>query len=75
MGFTKATFFRPAKVNDGMKTKSQRLADPEDTLTREEERIVARGFKQLKQGKYVTWDQLKRELGLMKSRTAGYRGR
>ena len=41
----------------------KKLVDPEDTLTPQEERIVTRGFRQLKRGQYVTWDQLKNELG------------
>ena len=35
-----------------------------ETLTPEEERIVAKGLKQLRQGEYLTWDQLKHELDL-----------
>jgi hypothetical protein len=33
--------------------------DPEETLTAEEERIVAKGFRQLRRGGYVNWDRLK----------------
>ena len=44
--------------------KPKKLVDPEDTLTPKEERIVAKGFRQLKKGQYVTWDQLKHELDL-----------
>ena len=40
----------------------KRLVDLEDTLTPEEEKIVAKGFRQLKRGQFVTWDQLKNEL-------------
>lgn len=43
--------------------KAKKLVDPEDTLTPREGKIVARGFRQLKRGEYVTWDQLKNELG------------
>ena len=42
--------------------KPKKLVDPEDTLTPQEEKIVAKGFRQLKRGDYVTWDQLKHEL-------------
>jgi hypothetical protein len=37
---------------------------PEDGLTPEEEKVIARGFRQLRRGNYVTWDQLRDELGL-----------
>ena len=43
-----------------MKPKKSR--DLGDTLTPEEEKVVARGFRQIKRGEYVTWDQLKDEL-------------
>lgn len=42
----------------------KRLVDPEDTLTPEEEKIVDKGFAQLKRGEYVTWEELKHELDL-----------
>jgi len=42
----------------------KRLVDPEDTLTPEEERVIEKGFKQLKRGEYVTWEELKHELDL-----------
>jgi len=40
----------------------KRLVDLEDTLTPEEEKLVEKGFAQLKRGEYVTWEELKREL-------------
>lgn len=42
----------------------KRLVDLEDTLTPEEEKIVEKGFAQLKRGEYVTWEELKHELDL-----------
>jgi|ERR1700683_129746 AbrB family looped-hinge helix DNA binding protein len=44
--------------------KAKKLVGPEDTLTPEEERVVAKGFRQLKRGNYVAWGHLKDELGL-----------
>ena len=41
----------------------KRLVDLEETLTPEEEKIVERGFSQLKRGDYLTWEELKDELG------------
>ena len=75
LGLREGDFVEVAESNDRIVIRPKKLVDLEDTLTPEEEKIVARGFKQLKQGKYVTWDQLKRELGVLKSRTAGYKGR
>ena len=40
----------------------KRLVDLEETLTPEEEKIVEKGFAQLKRGEYVTWEELKDEL-------------
>ncbi len=44
--------------------KPKKLVDPDDALTPEEEKIVEEGFEQLKRGKYVIWEELKRELDL-----------
>ena len=49
---------RPATRN------GRRRRDPEDTLTPEEEKLVAGGFRQIKRGQHVTWDQLKHALYL-----------
>ena len=43
--------------------KPKKLVDAEDSLTPQEERIVARGFRQIKHGQFVTWERLKNELG------------
>lgn len=37
------------------------VLDLEDTLTPEDEKLVRKGEKQLKQGKYVLWDDLKKK--------------
>lgn len=44
--------------------RSKKLVDPEEMLTPEEEKKVARGFEQFKRGEYVSWEKVKRELGL-----------
>lgn len=41
-----------------------RRVDADDTLTPEEERLVRKGERQLKQGKYISWDDLKKKLKL-----------
>ena len=40
------------------------MLDFEDTLTPEEEKLVRKGEKQLRQGKYVLWEDLKKKLKL-----------
>ncbi len=42
----------------------KRLVDLEDVLSPEEEELVARGFEELKRGEYVTWAELRDELGV-----------
>lgn len=44
--------------------KVKKLVDMEDTLTEQEEKLVAEGFEQLKNGDFTSWDQLKNDLGL-----------
>lgn len=44
--------------------KPKRLVDVDDTLSPEEEKIVQKGFEQLKRGDYVAWEKLKHELDL-----------
>ncbi len=64
LGLRQGDFVEVTKSRDHVVIKPKKLVDPEDTLTPEEEKIVARGFRQLKRGQYVTWDKLKDELGL-----------
>ena len=49
---------------DHVVIKPKKLVDPEDRLTPDEEKAVARGLRQLKRGEYVDWEALKNELGL-----------
>ena len=63
LGLRVGDFVEVKRTRSAIVVKPTRLVDPEDTLTPEEERIVARGFRQIKRGQYKTWDQLKRELG------------
>ena len=42
----------------------KRLVDFDDTLSPEEEQLVERGFRELRQGKSVAWSALKDELGV-----------
>ena len=38
--------------------------DSEDTFTPEEERVISKGFRQLRQGESVGWEDLKQSMGL-----------
>lgn len=42
----------------------KKMDDSDDTLTSEEEKIVEKGFNQLKRGESVNWDKFKNELDL-----------
>jgi len=41
--------------------KSKAIGDSEETLNAAEEKLLKRGFKELKQGQYTTWPKLKHE--------------
>lgn len=64
LGLEEGQFVEVERERDHIVIKPKRLVDPEDTLTPEEEELVARGFEQLKRGEYVTWEELKHELEL-----------
>ena len=61
-GLREGDFVEVTGRNGRIVLKPTKSVDLEDTLTPEEEKIVAKGFRQLKRGEYVTWNQLKREL-------------
>ena len=42
----------------------QKPLDPEDSFTPEEEKSIAKGFRQLRQGEWVDWEDLKQSVGL-----------
>ena len=42
----------------------QKPLDPEDSFTPEEEESISKGFRQLRQGEWVDWEDLKREMDL-----------
>ena len=42
----------------------KRLVDLDGTLSPEEEQLVEKGFRELRQGKSVPWNELKDELGV-----------
>jgi len=63
VGLAEGDFVEVSARKGRVEIQPKRLVDLEDTLTPEEEKIVARGFRQLKRGQFVTWNRLKNELG------------
>jgi len=58
---------RAGKKQIVIRARKERVRNPApeyETLTPAEEKSVLEGIKQLRRGDYVTWDQLKDELGL-----------
>jgi len=51
-------------VRNGAAVLKPRDVDGDDKLTPEEEKLVHRGEKQLRQGEYILWDDLKKKLKL-----------
>jgi bifunctional DNA-binding transcriptional regulator/antitoxin component of YhaV-PrlF toxin-antitoxin module len=64
LGLKKGDFVEVTRRKASITIKRKRFVDPQDTLTPEEEKMVAKGFRQLRRGEHVTLDQLKDELGL-----------
>ncbi len=62
LGLQEGDFVEVSLKKNQIVIEPRRLVSPEDTLTPEEEKIVEKGFAQLKRGEYVTWEQLKHEL-------------
>ena len=44
--------------------KAKCLVDLEDTLTSEGEKLVEKGFRELKEGRYIAWEELKHKPGM-----------
>lgn len=64
LGLQEGEFVEVKRVKDRIVIRPKKLIDPDDTLTPEEEKLVEKGFEQLRRGEYVTWEELKRELDL-----------
>jgi AbrB family looped-hinge helix DNA binding protein len=62
LGIREGDFVEVNREGNTIVIKPKRLVDPDDILTPEEEKMVAKGFEQLKRGEYVTWEELKDEL-------------
>jgi AbrB family looped-hinge helix DNA binding protein len=64
LGLKEGDFVEVVSNGSDIVIRPKRLVDSEDVLSPEEEELVERGFRQLKQGDYVAWKELKHELGL-----------
>ena len=51
-----------SRQDNGVLVKPKRLVDPDDTLTAEEEAIVKKAERGMRQGRFVPLDQLRHEL-------------
>ena len=63
-GLQAGDFVEVTRRNGRIVIKPKYAVDLEDTLTPEEEKLVRKGERQLRQGQYVTWDDLKKKLKL-----------
>ncbi len=59
LGLQEGDFVEITRSKKHIMIKPRKLADLEDTLTFEEEKIVEKGFEQLKQKEYVIWEESK----------------
>jgi len=57
-----------AEQKNGVLMKPERVADPDDVLTAEESTLVKKAEREIRQGKYVTLDQLRHDLDSSRSR-------
>jgi len=63
-GLREGDFVEVTGRNGRIVIQPKKRVDLEDTLTPEEERLVRKGEKQLRQGKYILWEDLKKKLKL-----------
>ena len=64
LGLKEGDFVEMSLQGTDILIKPKRLVDMEDSLSPEEERLVKAGFKQLKNGEYIAWNELKHDLDL-----------
>ena len=62
LGLQTGDFVEVTKVKNTVVIKPKKLVDADDVLTPEEEAIVRKGERQLRQGKSKPWSQIKHEL-------------
>ena len=59
IGLAPGDFVEVSRERGTAVIKPKRLVDREETLTAAEEKLVAKGFKELKRGRSVPWPQVK----------------
>jgi AbrB family looped-hinge helix DNA binding protein len=62
LGLSVGDFVEINRVNNTVVIKRKQLVDADDELTPEEERIVRKGERELREGKSKPWSQIKHEL-------------
>lgn len=64
LGLREGDFVELTRAQGAVLIKPKKLVDPDDLLTPEEEAIVRKGEAQLRRGKHVRWEDLKKRLDL-----------
>ena len=64
LGLKEGDFVEVSLQGTDIVIKPKRLVDVEESLSPEEEKLVEKGFKELKRGEVVAWKELKHELDL-----------
>jgi AbrB family looped-hinge helix DNA binding protein len=64
LGLREGDFVEVLRSEDHILVKPKRLVDPDEVLTREEDALVEKGFRQLQRGEHVAWEDLKRDVDL-----------
>lgn len=64
LGLKEGDFVEVTSMEGKVVIKPTRLADVDEMLTPEEEKLVRKGEVQLKRGKHILWDDLKHQLDL-----------
>ena len=64
LGLAVGDFVEVSRDRGTVVIKPKRLVDREEQLTADEEKVVAKGFKELKRGQSGPWPRVKRELDL-----------
>ena len=62
LGLQEGDFVEVGVEKGAVTVKPKKLVDPDDILTPEEEKLVRKGEMQLKKGRSVLWEDLKKEL-------------
>lgn len=64
LGLKEGDFVDVSRHGSDILIRPKRLVDLDDALSPEEEKLVEKGFRELRQGNSVPWSTLKDELGL-----------